>query len=60
MYVTGKKYPTNKLREMIAKERLSDVGVDLLKGLLTANPRQRMDAKKALRHEWLKCSMCPK
>jgi serine/threonine protein kinase len=33
---------------------LSGEGVDLLKLLLTANPKKRISAKKALSHVWFK------
>jgi hypothetical protein len=58
MYVIGKKYPTNKLREMIPESKLSNEGIELLKGLLTANPKQRITAKKALNHPWFKKDIC--
>jgi hypothetical protein len=60
MYVIGKKYPVNKLREMIPTSKLSDEGIELLKGLLTANPKQRITAKKALNHAWFKKELCPR
>lgn len=52
----GKKYPTNKLSEVMPKGEygLSPEGVDLLKNLLTANPKKRITAKKALMHPWFK------
>lgn len=36
---------------------LSPEGIDLLKGLLTANPKKRITAKKALSHPWFKGEM---
>lgn len=54
MYVIGKKYPTNKISEMIPKQLLSHEGVDLLKQLLVGNPKKRISAKKALNHGWFK------
>jgi hypothetical protein len=37
---------------------LSEEGVDLLKMLLTANPKKRISAKKALTHSWFKSETC--
>jgi cell division cycle 2-like protein len=54
MYVVGNKYPENKLRAMIPKERLSDSGIDLLKKMLTPYPKKRISGEKALRHDWFK------
>ena len=56
IYVMGKKYPTNKLAEVIPRGEngLDDKGVDLLKQLLTANPKKRITARKALGHIWFK------
>ncbi len=54
MYVVGNKYPENKLRSMIPKDRLSDSGIDLLKRLLTPYPKKRINADKALKHDWFK------
>lgn len=59
IYVIGKKYPTNRLHEIIPKGEygLSPEGVDLLKNLLIANPKKRWSAKKALTHVWFKGEM---
>ena len=59
LYVQGKKYPTGQLPDLMPKGEygLSPDGLDLLKGLLTANPKKRMTAKKALSHVWLKGEM---
>lgn len=57
MYVIGGKYPENKLRSIISKQRLSDSGIDLLNKLLVPYPKKRINAEKALRHEWFKGPM---
>jgi serine/threonine protein kinase len=54
MYVVGNKYPENRLRSIIAKDKLSDTGVDLLQKLLTPYPKKRITADKALKHDWFK------
>lgn len=54
MYVVGNKYPENKLRQAIPKEKLSDAGVDLMKKLLIPYPKKRITAEKALKHDWFK------
>lgn len=54
MYVVGNRYPENKLRSIIPKERLSDSGIDLLKKLLTPFPKKRITAQRALKHDWFK------
>lgn len=53
----GKKYPTNKIAEIIPKNDLSPEGVDLLRSLLIANPKKRISAKRALTHLWFKGEM---
>lgn len=53
MYVVGSKYP-EKLRSLIPKDKLSDVGVELLRKLLTPYPKKRINAEKALKHDWFK------
>jgi hypothetical protein len=60
MYVIGKKYPHNKLREIIPESKISDEGIDLLKSLLIANPKQRITARKAVNHPWFKNNICPR
>lgn len=54
MYVVGNKNPQNKLRSIIPRDKLSDVGVDLLTKLLTPYPKRRITAEKALKHDWFK------
>jgi len=40
---------------VIPKEcRLSELGIDLLKQMLTLDPNKRITAGKALKHEWFK------
>ena len=53
-FVQGKKYPLGSLNEIMQKAGISKEGLDLLKGLLTANPKKRMTARKALSHVWFK------
>ena len=57
MYVVGNKYPENKLRSAIPKDRLSDTGLDLLNKLLTCYPKKRITAERALKHDWFKGPM---
>lgn len=54
MYVIGNKYPQSKLRQAIPKEKLSDLGLDLMKKLLVPYPKKRISAERALKHDWLK------
>lgn len=54
MYVVGNKYQENKLRSLIPKEKVSDIGLDLMKKLLTPFPKKRINAEKALKHDWFK------
>ena len=58
LYIVGNKYPQNKLREIISKEKLSDEGLDLLKKFLTPYPKKRITIEKALKHDWFKGEMC--
>jgi cell division cycle 2-like len=44
----------NKLREKFPEEILSQAGYELLKGLLTLDPKQRLTAKAALKSSWFK------
>lgn len=43
---------------MFSKDQLSDDGVNLLTQMLTANPKKRITAKKALNHPWFKKGVC--
>merc|ERR1719222_326038 len=45
-------FPVSKLREKFPERMLSDHGLDLMKGLLTYDPRQRTTCSKALEHPW--------
>lgn len=45
-------FPVSKLREKFPERMLSDHGLDLMKGLLTYDPRQRMTCAQALEHPW--------
>ena len=45
-------FPVSKLREKFHEQMLSDYGLDLMKGLLTYDPRQRTSCSKALEHPW--------
>ena len=59
LYVSGKKYSEGQLQERLqsSKKGISSEGLQLLKGLLTANPKKRLTARKALQHSWLKGTM---
>ncbi len=56
LYVQGKKYAIGQLGDAMPKGEsgISLEGIDLLKNLLTANPKKRISAKKALSHQWFK------
>ena len=54
MYVVGNKYPENKLRSIIPKDKLSDIGLDLLNKMLMCYPKKRITADRALKHDWFK------
>ena len=56
-FVQGKKYPVGTLADLMQKTGISKEGVDLLKGFLTANPKKRLSARKALSHGWFKGEM---
>merc|ERR1719319_756211 len=45
-------FPVSKLREKFPDRMLSDIGLELMKGLLTYDPRQRMTCAAALDHPW--------
>jgi len=45
-------FPVSKLREKFPERMLSDTGLELMKGLLTYDPRQRMTCAGALEHPW--------
>merc|ERR1719151_442138 len=45
-------FPVSKLLEKFPERMLSDHGLDLMKGLLTYDPRQRTTCSKALEHPW--------
>uniref|UniRef100_A0A1I8MGV4 cyclin-dependent kinase n=1 Tax=Musca domestica TaxID=7370 RepID=A0A1I8MGV4_MUSDO len=46
-------YPVSSLRKHFA-DKTSDMGIDLLQGLLTYNPKQRLTADAALKHQYFK------
>ena len=50
----------SKLRERIPEKLLSQSGYELLKGLLTMDPNQRISAKTALKSPWFKENPKPK
>lgn len=61
IFIQGRKHQhDDRLAEMIPKGEygLSPEGVDLLKLLLTINPKKRITAKKALQHPWFKDTIC--
>ena len=45
-------FPVSKLREKFPERMLTDGGLDLMKALLTYDPKQRMNCEQALRHRW--------
>lgn len=45
-------FPVSKLREKFPERMLTAHGLDLMKGLLTYDPRQRTTCSKALEHPW--------
>lgn len=44
-------YPVSNVREKFGR-RTSDLGIQLLQGLLTYDPKQRLSAEQALRHKY--------
>ncbi|XP_065359821.1 serine/threonine-protein kinase PITSLRE isoform X2 [Calliphora vicina] len=46
-------YPVSSLRKHFA-DKTSDTGIDLLQGLLTYDPKQRLSADTALKHQYFK------
>lgn len=62
LYVQGRKYVNGQLGDSLPKGEygLSPEGLDLLKLLLTANPKKRISAKKALTHPWFKGLIAPR
>ncbi|XP_013116359.1 serine/threonine-protein kinase PITSLRE isoform X2 [Stomoxys calcitrans] len=46
-------YPVSSLRKHFA-DKTSDMGIELLQGLLTYNPKQRLTAEGALKHQYFK------
>jgi len=45
-------FPVSKIREKFPEPMLSDVGLDLMKALLTYDPTKRMTCEQALKHKW--------
>ena len=45
-------FPVSKLREKFPERMLTAGGLELMKGLLTYDPKQRMTCEKALQHRW--------
>lgn len=62
LYVQGRKYVNGQLADSMPKGEygVSPEGLDLLKLLLTANPKKRISAKKALAHSWFKGPTTPR